>query len=117
VLDEKLEDFIEVKLKKNIPVFNLFIRSKTKEKIKQTLHAEFEHILPDILNRYTNKLERDIDVKEIVKSRVTAFSSSKLESILYSIMKKEFRFIEIIGGILGFLIGLIQLLLLHIQQS
>ena len=117
VLDEKLEDFIEVKMKKDVPLFNLLIRSKAKERIKQTLHTEFQRILPDILNRYSEKLERDIDVKAIVQSRVTAFSSSKLEAILYSIMRKEFRFIEIVGGILGFFIGMIQLLLLYLQQS
>jgi uncharacterized membrane protein YheB (UPF0754 family) len=42
---------------------------------------------------------------------VAAFSSDKLEQILYEMMSKEFRFVEIIGGILGFLIGMMQVML------
>jgi len=40
---------------------------------------------------------------------VSSFSSDKLEEILQSVMSKEFRFIEVIGGVLGFVIGLIQM--------
>ena len=115
VLDEKLEDFLGVKLKTTIPVLNFFLTAKMKTRIKNMMHEEFQHILPDILTRYSNKLEKDIDVENIVKQKVSAFSSSKLEDILVSIMKKEFKFIEILGAILGFLIGLIQLLIIQFQ--
>jgi uncharacterized membrane protein YheB (UPF0754 family) len=43
-----------------------------------------------------------------VVEKVAGFSSDKLESILMAIMAKEFRFVEIIGAVLGFLIGLLQ---------
>jgi uncharacterized membrane protein YheB (UPF0754 family) len=46
-----------------------------------------------------------------VREKVESFSSDKLEDMLFSIMKKEFRFIEIVGGVLGFFIGLLQLLI------
>ena len=45
----------------------------------------------------------------MVTDKVSNFSSDKLEEILQSVMKKEFKFIEIIGGVLGFVIGLIQM--------
>ena len=115
VLDEKLEDFMEVKLRSAIPMLSMFLNSNTKAKIKDTLHAEFQNILPDILNKYSEKLEKDIDIEEIVYQKVAAFSSDKLEDILFTIMKKEFKFIEILGGILGFLIGIIQLLIIQLQ--
>jgi uncharacterized membrane protein YheB (UPF0754 family) len=53
-------------------------------------------------------LEKSIDVEKLVRDKVEAFSSDKLEQILFSIMKKEFRFIEIIGAVLGFIIGCFQ---------
>ena len=40
---------------------------------------------------------------------VNAFSSEKLEQLLNQLMKKEFKFIELVGAILGFFIGCIQL--------
>jgi uncharacterized membrane protein YheB (UPF0754 family) len=115
VLDAKLEDFLEIKLKTAIPMLAMFLNGDTKAKIKDTLHQEFQTILPDILNRYSEKLEKDIDIEAIVAKKVSAFSSDKLEEILFSIMKKEFKFIEILGGVLGFLIGIIQLILIQLQ--
>lgn len=115
VLDEKLEDFMEDKLKTAMPMLAMFLNKDAKAKIKETLHSEFQNILPDILNKYSEKLEKDIDVEEIVYQKVAAFSSEKLEQILFSIMKKEFKFIEILGGILGFMIGIIQLLIIQLQ--
>ncbi|MDZ7604895.1 MAG: DUF445 family protein [Cyclobacteriaceae bacterium] len=109
VLDEKLEDFLDSKLKTMMPMLSMFINNDTKARIKDTLHLEFQNILPDILNKYSEKLERDIDIQQIVFEKVSAFSSDKFEEILTSIMKKEFKLIELIGGVLGFIIGLIQL--------
>ena len=56
-------------------------------------------------------LASQLDLEQIVIEKVAGFSSDKLEQILNSIMAKEFRFVEIIGGVLGFLIGLLQILL------
>lgn len=115
VLDEKLEDFMENKLRDSVPsLVGLFLNNDSRARIKNKLHEEFQNILPDILARYSDKLEQDIQVEEIVYQKVAAFSSQKLEAILFSIMKKEFRFIEILGGLLGFFIGLIQLLLVSL---
>ena len=115
VLDEKLEDFMEDKIKTAMPMLAMFLNKEAKAKIKDTLHQEFQNILPDILNKYSEKLEKDIDVEAIVSQKVSAFSSDKLEQILFSIMKKEFKFIEILGGVLGFMIGIIQLLIIQLN--
>lgn len=115
VLDEKLEDFLAVKLKASMPMLFMFLNKDTKAKIKETLHLEFQHILPDILNKYQDKLEKDLNIEEIVYQKVAAFSSEKLEQILYSIMKKEFKLIEILGAVLGFMIGIVQLLIIQLQ--
>ena len=68
-------------------------------------------LLPEIIHQYTDSLSERIDIEKMVTDKVSNFSSDKLEEILQSVMKKEFKFIEIIGGVLGFLIGLIQMAL------
>jgi uncharacterized membrane protein YheB (UPF0754 family) len=62
------------------------------------------------------KLKHELDLEAIVTEKVSNFSSDKLEEILQAIMSKEFRFIEVIGAVLGFLIGLIQVLITSIGQ-
>jgi uncharacterized membrane protein YheB (UPF0754 family) len=69
---------------------------------------------PQIANQMISSLEKKISIEKMVSNKVAQFSSDKLEAILVSIMQKEFKFVEIIGGILGFLIGIIQVLLSQI---
>ena len=70
---------------------------------------EIALLLPEIINQYTESLSKKIDIEKMVTEKVSNFSSDKLEEILQSVMSKEFRFIEVIGGVLGFVIGLIQM--------
>ena len=66
------------------------------------------------MSNYMKHLQEELDLEKIVVEKVSGFSSDKLEDILKSIMSKEFRFIEILGGILGFILGLIQVTILYI---
>jgi uncharacterized membrane protein YheB (UPF0754 family) len=95
-----------------MPMLAMFLNDEIKDKIKSTLLGEIEEVIPSVIESYADKLKNDVDVKEIVYQKVLNFSSDKLEEILFSIMKKEFKFIELLGGLLGFIIGLIQTLLL-----
>ncbi|MCC5931581.1 MAG: DUF445 family protein [Cyclobacteriaceae bacterium] len=114
MLDEKLEDFLENKLKESLPMASFFLGAESKKKIKEKLHEEFQNILPEVLNVFSGRLEKDLDIENVVFTKVSAFSSKKLEEILFSIMKKEFKLIEILGGVLGFFIGLLQLLIVKL---
>jgi len=112
VVEQKIDDFINVKLASSMPMLAMFLNDDLKNKIKTTLLDEISDILPGIIDSYAEKLKSEIDIKAIVYDKVVNFSSDKLEDILYSIMKKEFKFIELLRGILGFIIGLVQLLIL-----
>ena len=73
--------------------------------------GEIETLFPTLITKMTDGVRNDLDIEKIVTDKVSAFSSDKLEEILNAIMSKEFRFVEIIGAVLGFLIGLLQILL------
>jgi uncharacterized membrane protein YheB (UPF0754 family) len=59
----------------------------------------------------TDGMKQDLNVEKMVVDKVSNFSSDKLEEILNAIMSKEFRFVEIIGAVLGFMVGCIQILI------
>ncbi|WKN42658.1 DUF445 domain-containing protein [Tunicatimonas pelagia] len=115
VIDEKLDDFLENRMMESMPMLYVFMSDDMRVKIKATLQQELELMLPELIGQFANKIEKEVDVERIVYEKVVNFSSDKLEEILYSIMRKEFKFIEILGGVLGFLIGLIQIGLLQLQ--
>tara|TARA_Y100000766_G_C18888403_1_gene597108 strand:- start:1331 stop:1930 length:600 start_codon:yes stop_codon:yes gene_type:complete len=115
-IENKIDDFIDVKLLESMPMLAMFLNDDLKNKIKSTLLKEITEVVPGVIDSYANKLKSEIDVKSVVYDKVVNFSSDKLEEILYSIMKKEFKFIELLGGVLGFIIGFIQLVILLIES-
>jgi uncharacterized membrane protein YheB (UPF0754 family) len=111
LIDEHIEHFLKVKLKESMPVVGMFIGDKTIQQLKEVFLEELKELFPVIMNNYVNNLQTELDLEKIVTEKVKAFSSDKLEEILLQIMSKEFRFVEIIGGVLGFIIGLLQIII------
>ena len=62
--------------------------------------------MPELGELFVSHLEKNMDVEAVVREKVAAFSSDKLEEMLLGIMKREFRFIEGVGSVLGVVIGL-----------
>jgi hypothetical protein len=110
-IEEHIDQFIKVKLKEEIPLLSMFITDSTMGSIKRGMVSEIESLFPALITKMTSGLQADLDIEKIVIDKVKGFSSDKLEEILNAIMSKEFRFVEIIGAVLGFIIGLIQVLL------
>jgi uncharacterized membrane protein YheB (UPF0754 family) len=114
-IEGKIDEFIQVKLPSSMPMMAMFLNDDLKAKIKNTLLAEIENMLPGLAKHIGEQVKQSVKVEEIVYEKVANFSSDKFEEILFTIMKKEFKLIEILGGILGFLIGIIQLILVTIN--
>jgi len=114
LVEQKVDHFIDTKLSEEMPLLSMFINGKTMENIKRGIVHEVELMFPDLLNQLTAGMKQDLNVEKMVTEKVGNFSSDKLEEILVSIMSKEFRFVEIIGAVLGFLIGLLQIFLTQI---
>lgn len=60
------------------------------------------------------QLNAEFRVSEIVKNRVLAFDVLQMEGLVKEVAAKELRFIELLGGVLGFLIGLIQVAIIRL---
>lgn len=110
-VEQHIDHFLRVKLADKMPVISMFIGDKTINQLKAVFIAELTELFPVIMKNYMNNLQEELDLEKIVIEKVSGFSSDKLEEMLNAIMAKEFRFVEIIGGVLGFVIGLIQVLL------
>lgn len=84
---------------------------------KPVLARKISEITPAIMPPYFKQLEKIPFIgrkiieafKKSVEIQINSLSDEELETLTYKVLKQEFFFIELIGGILGFLIGLIQL--------
>ena len=111
LIEAHVDDFLRSKLKSQIPVLSMFIGEKTIISLKEVFMQEIETIFPQVMKQFAGNLKNELDLEEIVIKKVAGFSTDKLEEILYQIMSKEFRFVEIIGAVIGFIIGVVQVII------
>lgn len=116
LVETHIDHFLRVKLSDSMPMISMFIGDKTIDKLKGVFMEELEVLFPKIMKDYSGTLKQQLDLEVIVTDKVKSFSSDKLEEILYQVMASEFRFVEIIGAVLGFLIGLLQVALTLLTQ-
>ena len=109
--EEHIDHFLRVKLKETMPMISMFIGEKTIGQLKTVFMNELEELFPVIMKNYVANLRHDLDLERIVVEKIAGFSADRLESLLNEFLTKEFRFVEIIGAALGFLIGLLQIAL------
>jgi len=81
------------------------------QSVHKTIVTEIERNLPNVIDTSITKIEQSLDIQVLVRNKVANFSDEKLEQLLLDITSKEFRFIEVIGAVLGFMIGIIQLVI------
>jgi uncharacterized membrane protein YheB (UPF0754 family) len=107
-IEAHIDNFLRNKLKDVFPMLAPFMGEKTISQFKDAFLLELESLFPVLMKSYMNKLEHELDLEKIVTEKVAGFSSHKLEDILNQITKKEFKFLEVIGGGFGLIIGLAQ---------
>jgi uncharacterized membrane protein YheB (UPF0754 family) len=111
IVEAKIDEFLRSRLSDAFPIISMFIGENTINQLKSVFMQELETLFPNMIKTYMKSLESSLDLEKIVTQKVSGFSSDKMEDILNQIMSKEFRFVEIIGAVLGFIIGLFQVLL------
>lgn len=107
-IEGKFDEYLEKTFPARYPVISLFIGKKSKAKIKQEFMNEMKKMAPEMIDQTVANIEESLDIEEIIRQKVAVFSSAQLEKLILDILEKEFRFIELMGAIVGFLVGLIQ---------
>lgn len=114
-LKERIMDGFSEFLSKRLgglnPMIAMFLDGPMMEKIQGLLDKELDRIVPGLLETATGELENSLDFRKIIQEKIEGLSMERLEVLLMSIMAREFRFIEVVGAVLGAAIGLIQGLL------
>lgn len=108
VIDKILEEKLESEITKKFPMLAMFLSDEIISKIKSMIKTSILENKETIINMFTSYLEEKVDFKKIIIENVEAFSLEKLEEITYSLAKKELKHIEVIGAILGGIIGVFQ---------
>jgi uncharacterized membrane protein YheB (UPF0754 family) len=107
VIHDKLGDRL-----RSIPVLGGFINESTLQRLAEMAGQEMKKQAPYLKERLSSEMEKRLPIRELVESRIAAFDIPKLEEMVNEIAVKEFRAIERLGAVLGFVVGVFQLLIL-----
>ena len=99
------------RLQEQAPLLTYVLKPSHLRQILLGCLPEIKKVLQELTDSLSRQLQRDLDVHQIVEDKIAAFSVEKLENVVMAIMRRELRAIEIMGGVIGFLVGMLQTLI------
>lgn len=65
-------------------------------------------IFDELKQKLIQKAKSEINIKEMVEEKINSLDLEQLENLIIKLSQKELKQIEILGGVIGFFVGLIQ---------
>lgn len=97
ILDEKMPSIIP-------SMFKSSIKTYVSDLVDKEGHKMIEGFIQEAMDKAIDK----ICISQLVEEKINSFDIAKIEEIIISLAKKELKHIEVLGGVLGFIIGLFQ---------
>ena len=102
---------------RTIPFLGNFVNDGILAKLETIACAEIKKEAGPLVEKVATQFESSVDLKRLIEDNVAAFDLERLEEIVNHIAKREFRTIERLGAVLGFIIGCIQVALFWLAGS
>lgn len=96
---------VELKLPSLIPSS---IKMKMLEYVGEQIDTEAGGILNRTIDDLTKKAIDKVKIGDMVAEKINEFELDKIESMILALSARELKHIEILGGVLGAIIGLLQ---------
>jgi uncharacterized membrane protein YheB (UPF0754 family) len=107
LVDTKV-DLVVSRLKEEIPMAAMFLQGSLEVTLKGKAKGAIMEIAPEIQTRLVPRLNQAFNVRALVEKKVQEFSVERMEKLVLQIASKELRTIEVLGGVIGFVIGMLQ---------
>jgi len=76
--------------------------------LEEVLRKELPGMLDNLSNNISGEMRSHLSLRKIVEDRINQFDIRVLEEIILRVSERELGHIEIMGAVLGFIIGLVQ---------
>lgn len=97
IIDEKLPTIVPNFMRQNIFKYT-----------SKSIDEEADKFIESVVRETIEQSEATISIAQMVEDKINSFELITLEEMIISISKKELKHIEVLGGILGFIIGIAQ---------
>eukprot|EP01059_Diplonema_ambulator_P036247 TRINITY_DN897_c0_g4_i1.p1 TRINITY_DN897_c0_g4~~TRINITY_DN897_c0_g4_i1.p1 ORF type:complete len:235 (+),score=72.52 TRINITY_DN897_c0_g4_i1:35-739(+) len=115
VVEQIVETLLTTGLDEVHPQFGMMLAGaqSLRTKLKQDFVAEVVEALPMLTTKISEQMEKNTKIDEMVRTKIEEMSLDDMEKMFLDFMEEEFKFIEFLGGFLGFFVGLIQALVFY----
>jgi uncharacterized membrane protein YheB (UPF0754 family) len=112
IIKDKIKKTIVEKLSQSIPpVFAMLVGGDLKVFLEKYIDKHGDEMFDEMLSDFRTAGLDNLDIQNIVKERIDGLDFVEFEKIMFGLMNKELRFVEVVGLFLGALIGAIQYLI------
>ncbi len=91
------------------------IRTVILEMMGDMLQKQMPQVIHQIIDQAGGSIVEKVKLSQLVEERMNAYDIRHLEKIIVTVAARELKHIEIIGGVLGFLIGLVQVAIVYLS--
>jgi len=109
-LDLKVKEVTENKLPSFLPKA---IKEMISNYIGDIINREVEVFLNSPSNEVVEIISTKLKISEIVEEKIKSFELEKLENVVFKVAHNELYTIELMGGVLGFIIGVLQAVIIQ----
>jgi uncharacterized membrane protein YheB (UPF0754 family) len=96
----------------SIPLLGSFINDSALARFEVIAKEAIQAEAAPLIEKVATEFEASVDLKQMIEDNIAAFDLARLETIVNQVAQREFRTIERLGAVLGFLIGIVQVALL-----
>lgn len=100
-----------------IPLLGSFINDSTLAKFEVIAAASMKEEAGPLMEKVATEFEASVNLKQMIEDNIAAFDLDRLEAIVNQVAQREFRTIERLGAVLGFIIGCVQVALFVLTGS
>lgn len=111
LLEKHLDEFLRIKLVKEIPMVGMFVGDKTIDKLKNIFLQEIGILFPKVIGQFANNIKAGLDIQKEVEMKIIALSPARIQALINTAFPGVLRKFMVFGALTGFIIGVIILII------
>lgn len=96
------------KLHEKMAIIPTAVRNFIVNYLQEIIEEEAKDAVAELKERISESIKAQVHLASLVEEKLKGFEPAELERIILSLSSRELKHIEVLGGILGLIIGLLQ---------
>lgn len=110
-----ITDNLTAKIQRFLPRFIMeHAEGKIRPLLEDLVSSEMENLFTQLSEDFSQELKEQRFLAKLVEDKINSFDLVHLEQLVLKVARNELRYIELFGAVIGFVIGLVQILLVRL---